>query len=48
MFVLSKGKPKTKNLLTDRKNKSAGTKSKKETRSCREDRKYTEETRTVK
>lgn len=48
MFVFSKGKPKTLNLLEDRKNKSAGLKSKKETRSCREDRKVRDETRTVK
>ena len=48
MFILSKGKPKTLNLLTDRKNKSAGNKSKKETRSCREDRKYKEGVRVVK
>jgi len=39
MFILSKGKPKALNLLTDRKNKSAGTVSNKESRSCREDRK---------
>ena len=48
MFIFSKGKPKTVNLLTDRKNKSAGTKSKKETRSCREDRQTKNETRIVK
>ena len=48
MFILSKGKPKTTNLLNDRKNKSAGSKSKKETRSCREDRKIKNETRVVK
>jgi len=48
MFVFSKGRPKTLNLLADRKNKSAGSVSKKETRSCREDRKYKDETRTVK
>ena len=47
MFVLSKGKPKTLNLLTDRKNKSAGTVSKKETRSCKEDRQYKNEKRVV-
>lgn len=48
MFILSKGKPKTLNLLEDRKNRSAGTVSKKETRSCREDRKYKEGRRVVK
>lgn len=48
MFVFSKGKPKTLNLLCDRKNKSAGLKSKKETRSCREDRKYKDGIRVVK
>lgn len=47
MFVFSKGKPKTLNLLCDRKNKSAGLISKKETRSCREDRKYKEGKRIV-
>lgn len=47
MFVLSKGKPKTLNLLCDRKNKSTGLVSKKETRSCREDRKYKDGKRTV-
>lgn len=47
MFILSKGKPKTLNLLKDRKNKSAGMVSKKETRSCKEDRKYKEGNRTV-
>ena len=48
MFVLSKGKPSTLNLLEDRKNKSAGTISNKETRSCREDRKIKDEKRIVK
>lgn len=48
MFIFSKGKPKTLNLLADRKNKSAGSVSKKETRSCREDRNYKEGKRTVK
>ena len=48
MFVFSKGKPKTLNLLTDRKNKSAGSVSNKETRSCREDRKTKPGKRTVK
>jgi DNA modification methylase len=47
MFILSKGKPKTLNLLKDRKNKSAGMVSKKETRSCKEDRKYKEGSRIV-
>ena len=47
MFVFSKEKPKTLNLLCDRKNKSAGLISKKETRSCREDRKYKEGKRIV-
>ena len=48
MFIFSKGKPKALNLLEDRKNKSTGIKSKKETRSCREDRKIKNETRIVK
>lgn len=48
MFILSKGKPKTLNFLCDRKNKSAGLKSKKETRSCKEDRRYKEGERVVK
>lgn len=47
MFIFSKGKPKTLNLLCDRKNKSFGSVSSKETRSCREDRKMTGEKRTV-
>lgn len=47
MFILSKGKPKALNLLTDRLNKSAGSVSKKETRSCKEDRKYSGGTRVV-
>lgn len=47
MFVFSKGKPKTLNLLKDRKNKSAGAVSNKETRSCREDRKIKNEKRVV-
>jgi site-specific DNA-methyltransferase (adenine-specific) len=47
MFVFSKGKPKTLNLLKDRKNKSAGTVSNKETRSCRENRKVKNEKRVV-
>ena len=47
MFIFSKGKPKSLNLLKDRKNKSAGSVSNKETRSCREDRKITGEKRTV-
>lgn len=48
MFIFSKGKPKTLNLLEDRPNKTAGAVSKKETRSCREDRKITDKKRTVK
>lgn len=48
MFIFSKGKPKTLNLLCDRKNKSVGNVSNKETRSCREDRKRKEGKRTVK
>ena len=47
MFIFSKGKPNTLNLLKDRKNTSAGNKSKKETRSCKEDRKYTGKLRFV-
>lgn len=47
MFVFSKGKPKTLNLLKDRKNKSAGVVSNKETRSCRENRKVKNEKRVV-
>lgn len=47
MFVFSKGRPKTLKLLRDRKNKSAGTVSNKETRSCREDRKIKNEKRVV-
>ena len=48
MFILSKGKPKTLNLLTDRKNKTHGSVSNKESRSNREDRKILEGKRTVK
>lgn len=48
MFILSKGKPNHLNLLCDRENRSAGTKSKKETRSCSEDRQYKEGVRVVK
>lgn len=48
MFIFSKGKPKTLNLLCDRKNTSVGSISKKETRSCREDRKYKDGKRVVK
>lgn len=48
MFVFSKGKPKTLNLLQDRQNKSTGSVSNKETRSCREDRKVKSEKRIVK
>jgi DNA modification methylase len=47
MFILSKGKPKYLNLLSDKKNKSFGLKSKKETRSSKEDRKYKEGIRIV-
>lgn len=47
MFVFSKGIPKTRNFLTDRKNISAGHISKRETRSCREDRKTSDRTRVV-
>ena len=47
MFIFSKGKPKTLNLIKDRKNKSAGMVSNKETRSCREDRKIKNEKRVV-
>lgn len=47
MFIFSKGKPKTVNLLNDRKNKSAGNVSSKETRSCREDRRLTGAKRVV-
>lgn len=48
MFIFSKGKPKTLNLLTDRKNKSSGSRSSKETRSCREDRQKKDGVRVVK
>lgn len=49
MFVFCKGKkPSHMNLLADRKNKSAGAVSKRETRSCAEDRKLTDKTRVVK
>lgn len=48
MFVFSKGKPKTLNLICDHKNKSAGSISNKESRSCREDRKTLKAKRTVK
>ena len=48
MFIFSKGKPITLNLITDRKNKSAGLVSNKETRSCKEDRKTTGEKRIIK
>ena len=47
MFIFSKGKPKTLNLLKDRKNKSAGSVLNVETRSCREDRKFTGRKRIV-
>jgi len=48
MFVFSKGKPKTLNLLEDRKNKSTGTKSKVEIRSSREGRRRKDQIRIVK
>lgn len=48
MFVFSKGKPKSLNLIVDRKNISHGSKAKKETRSNREDREYKEGVRVVK
>lgn len=47
MFIFSKGKPKSLNLLKDRKNLSAGTVSSKETRSCKEDRRKKEGKRIV-
>jgi len=53
MFIFSKGTPNSKgtpkilNLIADRVNVSAGSKSRKETRSCREDRKYTGKMRTI-
>ncbi len=47
MFIFSKGKPKTLNLLSDRKNLSVGLKSQKESRSCKEDRRKVEGHRTV-
>lgn len=48
MFIFSKGAPKTLNLLEDRENISSGHIGRKETRSCREDRKYLNELRVVK
>lgn len=48
MFIFSKGKPKTLNLLEDRKNISTGTKSKVEIRSSREGRKRKDQIRIVK
>ena len=48
MFIFSKGKPKTLNLLEDRKNLSTGTKSKVEIRSSREGRKRKDQVRVVK
>jgi site-specific DNA-methyltransferase (adenine-specific) len=48
MFVISKGKPKSLNLLADRVNLTAGAKGQKESRSNKEDRKYTGETRVTK
>src|SRR5574344_658899 len=47
MFVLSKGAPAHMHLLKDRANKSAGQVSRRETRSCREDRKVTDRKRVV-
>jgi len=47
MFVFSKGKPSTLNLLADRPNKSAGSVSSKESRSCKEDRRLLPGKRTV-
>lgn len=48
MFIFCKGnKPKSLNLLSDRINVSAGLVSRKESRSCREDRRYLDEKRTV-
>ena len=47
MFILSKGKPKTLNLIKDRENKSYGMKFKKETRSCRENRTMLSTFRTI-
>ena len=48
MFILSKGKPKTLNLIEDRRNKSAGTICGKESRSSREDRKMLDTKRMIK
>lgn len=48
MFILSKSRPKTLNLIVDRKNISAGMMSNKETRSCKEDRKKKRDKRVVK
>lgn len=48
MFILSKGRPKTLNLLCDRKNKSAGNVSNCETRSGREQRRTLSKKRVVK
>lgn len=48
MFIFSKGKPCSLNLISDRKCKSAGTISSKETRSSKEDRKRKEGKRVVK
>lgn len=48
MFIFSKGKPKALNFLEDRKNVSAGSKSKIEIRSSREGRRLKDEIRVVK
>lgn len=48
MFIFSKGRPKTMNFICDHVCKSAGSKSRKETRSCKEDRKHKDEIRVVK
>lgn len=48
MFVFSKGKPKAINLIEDRQNKSCGSSFRKQTRSCREDRKYKKEKGVIK
>lgn len=48
MFILSKGRPKTLNLLCDRKNKSVGSISNCETRSSREQRRYLPKKRVIK
>lgn len=48
MFIFSKGKPKSINLIEDRKNVTAGSVRKIDTRSCKEDRQYKEESRVCK